>query len=144
MRFELLQFILNLGSDSPAMAQVKVLLLPLRLGQNWHFTLVHFMRTLVELLVKEVDCLGVSLLHSGKSMSEALGLLDLREYKMGVCLGLGVGMVPLCRNSSLDVCVSLVLILQSALTKMFAMFGYHRLPFVEGQDDVALPSRSVF
>ena len=55
---------------------VKVSLV-LRIGKNWHLILVHFLWTL-----KELDFLGVSLLHSGMSLSEvlevALGLLDLR------------------------------------------------------------------
>ena len=46
--------------------------LVLRIEQNWHLKLVIFLWTLVEKLLNEVDFLGVSLLHSGRSVSEGL------------------------------------------------------------------------
>ena len=53
----------------------------LMIGQYWYFKLVHFLWTLVEELLKEVDSLSVSLLHSASSVSEVLeitlGVLDL-------------------------------------------------------------------
>ena len=67
-------------------------LLVLRIGQNWHLKLVHFLWILMKKLLKEVDFLGVSLLCSGRSLSDilevALGMLDLRKIQIRGSLGL--------------------------------------------------------
>ena len=62
----------------------------------------------MEKLLKEVGFLGVSLLHSWRSVSEvlevALGVLDLRQSRMEVCLDFGVGVVPVKRKSLFAFC----------------------------------------
>ena len=67
--------------DWPEVMQVNSSLV-LRIRHNLDLMLVHILWTLVEKLLKKVDFLGVSLLHSGRSVSEVLEVVNPTSRKL--------------------------------------------------------------
>ena len=67
--------------------------LVMRIGQNWHLKLVHFLWTLVEKLLIEVDFLGVSgtpcCIQGDRSVKCSLWCVEFKVIQNGGLFGFG-------------------------------------------------------